>query len=350
MKRDIKSMLPVELEEYFESIGEYKYRSKQVFSSLHKGVRKFSDMTNLGVSLREMLDKVFYISSIGLIEKQVSKDGTTSKYLWQLSDGEAIECVLLEYEHGTSLCISSQVGCKMGCLFCASSLDGFKRNLTASEMLDQLLYTQLDLTPLMQGGQRIKNVVVMGFGEPLDNFDNLIRFIHIINDKNGLNIGARHITVSTCGIIENIDKLAEYDVQLTLAISLHAPDDDTRSYLIPSNKDAGVKALIEASKNYFNKTGRRITYEYAMIDGVNDSPEQAAELSKIIRDTSSHLNLIVLSNVSERELKPGSLSDSDAFIRILKKNRVNYTVRRSLGSDIEAACGQLRRRRLHEMD
>ena len=240
----------------------------------------------------------------------------------------------------------------MGCKFCASSLDGFKRNLTASEMLDQVLYTQMDLTPPMQGGRRIKNIVVMGIGEPLDNFDNLMRFIQLVNSKNGLNIGARHMTVSTSGIIENIDKLAQYDVQLTLAISLHAPDDDTRSYLMPVNNTAGINALIEAGKRYYIKTGRRVTYEYAIIAGINDTPLQAEKLSKIIKDTSSHLNLIILNNIGigDRKLKPGSAKDSDKFIGILKKNRVNYTVRRSLGSDIEAACGQLRRRKLHEMD
>jgi len=352
MKRDVKSMLLSELEDYFESVGEQKYRAKQVFSFLHKGIQRFSDMNILKASLRESLDSVFYISSLDLIEKQVSKDKITAKYLWRLNDNEAIECVLMEYEHGTSLCISTQVGCKMGCRFCASSLDGYKRNLTASEMLDQVLFTQKDLTPQMQGGQRINNLVIMGIGEPLDNFDNLIRFIKLINDKNGLNIGARHITVSTCGIIENIDKLAQYDVQLTLAISLHAPDDDTRSYLMPINNTAGINALIEAGKRYYIKTGRRVTYEYAIIAGINDTPLQAEKLSKIIKDTSSHLNLIILNNIGigDRKLKPGSAKDSDKFIGILKKNRVNYTVRRSLGSDIEAACGQLRRRKLHEMD
>jgi len=350
MKRDIKSMQPCELEEYFESTGEQKYRAKQVFLFLHKGAKTFSDMKNLSASLRERLDNEFYISSLELIEKQLSKDDVTAKYLWKLSDNETVECVLMEYEHGTSLCISTQVGCKMGCLFCASSIDGFKRNLSASEMLDQILYTQIDLSSQNQSGRRISNIVLMGIGEPLDNFENVIKFIKIINDPGGINIGARHITLSTCGIIESIDKLAGYDVQLTLAISLHAPDNNTRSYLMPAGNKDGIEALISAGKRYFNKTGRRITYEYAMIAGVNDSPQQAAELSKIIKDTGSHLNLIVLSSVSESKLKPGSVKSTDSFIGVLKKNRVNYTVRRSLGLDIEAACGQLRRRKLHEMD
>jgi len=346
MKRDIKSMQLSELEEYFDSRGEQKYRAKQVFSALHKGIQSFADISNISVSLRETLDNEFYISTLQLIEKQVSRFDNTSKYLWKLSDGEAVECVLMEYEHGMTLCISTQVGCKMGCLLCASSLEGFKRNLSAAEMLDQILFTQLDISSSKQGGQRISNIVLMGIGEPLDNFDNLMRFIKIINDQNGIKIGARHITVSTCGIIENIDKLALYDVQLTLAISLHAPDDETRTYLIPSNSRRGVKALIEAGKNYFSQTGRRITYEYALIDGVNDSTEQANLLTEILRDTSSHLNILLLNNIDESGLVQSSKTNTDRFIKILRKNGVNYTVRRSLGTDIEAACGQLRRRRM----
>jgi len=348
MKRDIKSMLPAELEKYFESAGEQKYRAAQVFSALHKGTLNFADIKNIPVSLREKLADEFFISSLNMVEKQTSKDKITAKYLWQLKDEETAECVFLEYEHGTSLCISTQVGCKMGCLFCASSLDGFKRNLTASEMLDQVLFTHMDISTLLQGSRRIKNIVVMGIGEPLDNFDNLMRFIRLINCKNGLNIGARHITVSTSGIIENIDKLAEYDVQLTLAISLHAPDDDTRTYLMPSNRETGVKALFDAGKRYLMRTGRRVTYEYAIINGINDSPAQAKTLSKLIIGSSSHLNIILLNNVSESNLLPGSDKNVKIFTSILKENGVNYTIRRSLGTDIDAACGQLRRRRLQK--
>jgi len=350
MKRDIKSVLPCELEAYFVSTGEQKYRAKQVFTALHKGVRKFTDMNNLSAELRSKLDNEFYISSLDLLEKQVSVKDNTVKYLWRLHDNEAVECVLMEYEHGNTLCISTQVGCKMGCLFCASAIDGFKRNLTASEMLDQILFTSFDLDTVSSAKSRISNVVLMGIGEPLDNFDNVMRFIMLINDNNGINIGARHITVSTCGIIENIDKMAQYDVQLTVAISLHAPDDSTRTYLMPVNKNVGVKALVEAGKRYFKKTGRRITYEYAMIDGINDSIEQADMLSSLIKDTSSHLNIILLNNVNESILTPGSKKNTDRFLRVLKNNGVNYTVRRSLGTDIDAACGQLRRRRLQEMD
>jgi 23S rRNA (adenine2503-C2)-methyltransferase len=340
MKRDIKSMLPFELEDYFVSIGEKPYRAKQVFSWLHSDIITFSDMTNLSLGLRERLDKEFFISIPRYIEKLVSKSDGTIKYLFHLKDGDAVECVFMEYSHGNTVCISTQVGCRMGCLFCASSLDGYKRNLSASEMIDQILLAKQD------SGKRISNVVLMGIGEPLDNFDNVIRFIQLICHPYGMNIGSRHLTVSTCGIIENIDRLSEYDVQLTLAISLHAPDDETRSRLMPVNRKTGVKNLLEASERYFNKTGRRVSFEYAMIDGVNDTPDQAALLSKQLKNTASHLNLILMSNVSESGLRAGDRKSVDLFTDILKSNNINYTVRRSLGADIEAACGQLRRRML----
>jgi len=338
MKRDIKSLLLPELNEYFESIGEKKFRAQQVFSWLHCGVRSFYEMTNLSQELRSKLDNTFCITVPEIIEKQVSKIDKTVKYLLRVQEDDLVECVLMEYSHGITICVSSQVGCKMGCLLCASSLDGFKRNLAASEMLDQVLFTQLD------AGKRISNIVLMGTGEPLDNFDNVIRFIDLTCHPNGLNIGARHITVSTCGVIENIDKLADNDVQLTLAISLHAPDDETRSVLIPTNKKAGVKKLFEAGTNYFNKTGRRVSYEYALANGVNDTPYHAKQLSKLLRDSKSHLNLIVLSDIKERQFTASSPEDVRKFIEILEENGVNYTMRRSLGADIEASCGQLRHR------
>jgi len=338
MKRDIKSMLFSELAEFFESTGEPGYRTKQVFSALHKGVTAFSDMKNLSLSLREILDSKFFISSADLLEKQVSETDNTEKYLWRVQDDDAVECVLMEYEHGVSVCISTQVGCRMGCIFCASSLEGLKRNLTASEMLDQVIFTQLSF------GRRISNVVLMGIGEPLDNFDNVMRFIKLINDPNGIKIGARHITLSTCGIIESIDKLLDYDVQLTLAISLHAPDDETRTHLVPANGKYGVKELINAGERYFKKTGRRVTYEYAMIDGVNDSKEHAMQLSLLLKGKASHLNLITLSDVKERGFNASTAKSVSKFTEILKKNGMNFTIRRSLGADIEASCGQLRRR------
>jgi len=329
-------MLPEELAEYFKSTGEQSFRAQQVFSWLHNGMTAFSDMTNLSLNLRNKLDNDFYITEPVLADKLVSKIDGTVKYLLLLKDSEPVECVLMEHTHGNTLCISTQVGCKMGCKLCASTLAGFKRNLEASEMLDQVFFAGKN------SGKRVSNVVLMGIGEPLDNFDNVIKFIKLISDPKGLNIGTRHLTLSTCGLTENIDRLAEYDVQLTLAISLHAPDDETRSYLIPVNKISGIDLLVKSSIRYFNKTGRRVTFEYALIDGINDSPTQAEKLSKLINNTSGHLNLIKLNKVSESELMPASKKSIDIFTDILSKNKVNFTIRRSKGADIEAACGQLR--------
>jgi len=342
MKRDIKSILFSELSEHFDSIGEKQFRAQQVYSWLHKGVKSFEEMTNLSISLREKLDDEFFISVPTVIKKQVSSIDGTTKYLYGVQDDDTVECVLMSYSHGNSICISTQVGCRMGCTLCASALDGFKRNLAPSEMLDQVLFTQLE------SKKRISNVVLMGIGEPLDNFENVMRFIQLICHPLGMNIGARHITISTCGIVEKIDRLTAYDVQLTLAISLHAPDDETRSSLIPINRNVGVKELISSGQRYFDKTGRRVTYEYAMIDGVNDSPLQAEMLSKLLDKRSSHLNIIFLSNVLESKFKASSKKSVDTFTDILKKNRVNYTMRRSLGADIDASCGQLRRRVLNK--
>jgi len=338
MKCDIKSKLPSELEERFEAIGEKKYRAAQVFSWLYKGVKAFDEMTDLSLDLRSKLCDEFFISSLTLADKQVSSDGTV-KYLWGAGD-DFIESVLMEYKHGFTVCISSQVGCKMGCLFCASGIGGLKRSLTPAEMLDQVLYSSLD------SGIRISNVVLMGIGEPLDNFDNVMKFITLINSHKGMNIGARHITLSTCGIAEYIDRLADYSVQLSLAISLHAPDDETRSMLMPSNRSTSIKALIEASERYAKSSGRRVTYEYILIDGVNDSSSQAEKLSQLLRNSGSHLNLIHLNSIPESDFQPSKKENADNFTQILQKNGVSFTTRRSLGSDIDAACGQLRRKRL----
>ena len=336
MKYDIKSMHLSEIEEHFAGSGYERYRAKQVFSWLHKGVRTFDEMTNISLDLRKALDHEFYITSPAIIKKQVSKIDGTGKYLWRLHDGEAIESVLMEYTHGNSICISTQVGCKMGCLFCASALGGFRRDLTPSEMLDQVLFTMQD------SGKRISNVVLMGIGEPLDNFDNVMRFIDIVRHSAGINIGSRHLTVSTCGIIEKIDRIAEYGVQLTVAISLHAPDDVTREYLIPSSKGTSVNNLIQACNRYFKETGRRVTYEYALIDKINDSPESAEMLSKLLSKTGSHLNIITLSRFEESNFKPSPAESIKRFTEILKENKINYTLRRPLGSDIGASCGELR--------
>lgn len=341
-KLDIKSMLPGELEEYFLSIGEKKFRALQVFSWLHKGVTSFDEMTDLPASLREKLGCECYISVPSLINKQVSaKDGTV-KYLWGIPDG-SIESVLMEYKHGTTVCVSTQLGCRMGCAFCASTIGGLVRNLTAGEILDQVLFCE------DESGRKISNVVLMGIGEPLDNFDNVMRFVGLVCHPKGKNIGARHLTVSTCGMVENIDRLATSGVKLSLAISLHAPDDDTRNTLVPYNRRFAISELIEASKRYSETTGRRVTFEYAMIDGVNDSKEQAAMLSKLLRGTNSHLNLIMLSHVQERNFRASTKANLADFTDVLLQNNIKFTTRRSLGTDIDAACGQLQRK-ISEVD
>ena len=353
MRTDIKSMYANEIEEYFIQIGEREYRAQQVYHWLHNGVKSFDEMTNLPKTLRERLSDSFYISNPQLLRKQQSTDGTI-KYLWNLCDDnneiihsqqtvissekKTIESVLLEYEHGLTLCISTQIGCVMGCVFCASTIGGLVRNLKPSEMLDQVIFTQADV------GKRISNVVLMGMGEPLDNLDNVIRFIRLINHSDGLYIGTRHITISTCGIIENIDKLAKYDIQSSLAVSLHAPDDETRSLLLPINKQCGIDELLAACDRYFKVTGRRVTYEYALIDGVNDTDYHAQLLAKRLSNSGCHVNLIQLSNVRERGFSPSPLKNVKSFAMVLKNKGVNCTIRRKLGSDIDAACGQLRRR------
>ena len=344
MKQDIKSMLLPELEEYFAANGERSYRAGQVFSWLHGGAKSFAEMTNLPVAMRGKLDGEFFINIPDLIEKQTSKQDGTIKYLWGMADGNAVESVIMEYEHGRTVCISTQAGCRMGCVFCASAIGGLARNLTAAEMLNQVMYTQLD------AGERINNVVLMGIGEPLDNFENVMRFLTLVNHPSGMNIGARHISLSTCGIIESIDKLAEYDIQLSLAVSLHAPDDETRSKLMPINRTNGVDELFLACGRYFQATGRRVTYEYALIDGVNDTLHQAELLVRKLKRTGSHLNLITLSNVPERAYRPSPPGNVKAFARFLEQKGVNTTVRRRLGSDIDASCGQLRSKTMYIPD
>jgi len=260
------------------------------------------------------------------------------KYLWRLSDGCTIESVLMEYDFGLSVCISTQVGCRMGCVFCASGADGFDRNLTASEILDQVIFTQKDI------GKRISNIVIMGIGEPLDNFDNVIKFIKLITHPQGINIGARHITLSTCGMTEIIDKLADYGIQLTLAISLHAPDDTTRKRLIPTAEKYKIKDIISASDEYNKKTGRRVTYEYAFINGINDTVEHAQMLIDLMKNTGNHINLMLLNSIPNSIYQPSSKKVMEEFIDLLKQNNINYTIRRNLGSDIAASCGLLRQR------
>ncbi len=337
-RKDILSLLPEELEAEFAALGEAKFRAAQVFQWLGRGVRDFEGMSNLSKELRQKLNDRFYLYEPKVLSKQVSAIDGTIKYLWELRDGNAVETVVMSYKHGNTVCVSSQVGCRQGCAFCASTIGGLVRNLNASEILDEVLFSELD------SGKKISNIVLMGIGEPLDNFDNVMRFLELVNHPKGMNIGMRHISLSTCGIIERFDELAERDLQLTLSVSLHAPDDETRSRIMPANHGRGVEKLIDACRVYFEKTGRRISFEYAMIDGVNDSPEQAKLLARHAKAVSAHVNLIPLNHVEERQFQPSTPEHLKRFIKILEDDGVNVTVRRRLGSDVDASCGQLRRK------
>lgn len=341
-KRDIKRMLPEELREYFRNIGEPPFRAKQVFKWLWTGARSFNDMTNLPKTLRDRLESEFFITVPDIAKKRVSDIDGTIKYLWTLRDGETIESVVMSYRYGETICVSSQVGCKMGCRFCASTIGGKARNLSAGEIADQVLFAELD------SGRKIGHVVMMGIGEPLDNFDETLRFFSIANEPDGLNIGMRHITVSTCGITENIDALADKKLQITLSLSLHGADDETRSQLMPVNRAYGVDKVLGACRRYFDATGRRVTFEYAMVKDVNDSPEQAELLAEKIKGAGSHVNLIPLNNVDGSELEPSGAETVRTFKSILENHGINVTVRRRLGPDINAACGQLRREKINK--
>jgi len=337
MKRDIKSMTASEIGDFISSIGEKSFRSGQIYSWLAKGAESFSDMKNVPKPLRDKLDESFYIYVPKAIGKQESGIDGTVKYLWQLRDGNTVESVLMRYDYGNTICISSQVGCSMGCKFCASTIGGLVRNLEPSEMLDQVMCTQKD------SGLKISNIVMMGIGEPLDNFNNVIRFLELANDPEGVGIGMRHITLSTCGLADWIDKLGDYTLQLTLSVSLHAPDDKTRSLIMPVNRRYCVDDVMVACKRYFDKTGRRITFEYAMIDGINDTAYHAQLLADRVIPVGGHVNLIPLNHVQGRDLQPSTQENMNSFVKLLVKRGVNVTVRRRLGSDIDASCGQLRR-------
>ena len=336
--KDIKSMLPEEIEAELKAMGQPKFRAGQIFDWLTKGVKSFDEMTNLSKDLRTKLSETYFISNLECLQKQVSREDGTIKYLWQLPDGNAVETVVMRYKHGNTVCISTQVGCRQGCAFCASTIGGLIRNLEPSEMLNEVLYSQ------MESGVPITGIVLMGIGEPLDNFDNVMRFLKLVNHPKGMNIGMRHISLSTCGLIEKFDKLAEHNLQLTLAVSLHAPDDETRSKIMPANRGRGVAALIQACEQYYKKTGRRITFEYAMIDGVNDTVEHAKLLAKHCRKVNAHANLIPLNHVEESKYGPSKPENLKAFIKVLQDAGVNATVRRKLGGDIDASCGQLRKK------
>lgn len=337
MKQDIKSMSLAELQTAFSALGEPAFRAKQVFVWLHKGVTSFDEMTNLSKPLRERLDGIYAITAPKVARKQVSQKDGTIKYLWRLSDGNCVETVLMQYHHGNTVCISSEVGCPMGCAFCASTIGGLVRRLAPSEMLDEVLFTQLD------SGLPISNIVLMGIGEPLDNYETVLKFLELVNSKDGLNIGMRHISLSTCGLVPKINDLAERDLQLTLSVSLHAPDNETRSRIMPVNRAYPVEKLIAACRDYFEKTGRRISFEYAMIRDVNDSVAAAHQLLKLLKGLPAHINLIPLNNVEESPLKPSSREAVLRFQKTLEDGGVTATVRRTLGSDIDASCGQLRR-------
>lgn len=337
---DIKSMTLEELTAWLKEQGEPAFRAKQIFHWLYRGVSSFDEMTDLSKALREKLSSLAFLTPPQVARKQVSRLDGTIKYLWELSDGNCVESVLMRYQHGNTVCISCQVGCRMGCAFCASTIAGKVRDLTPSEMLDQVLFTQMD------SGREISNIVLMGIGEPLDNMDTVLRFLTLVNHPKGLNIGMRHISLSTCGVIPGIRRLAELQLQLTLSVSLHAPDSETRSRIMPVNRAYDVEELFAACHDYFQKTGRRISFEYAMIDGVNDHDWQADLIARRIAGMPGHVNLIPLNDVVESPFKPSRRTA--AFQKRLQSHGVTATVRRSLGGDIDASCGQLRRKAMEE--
>lgn len=340
MKKDIKSLNNEELAEWVRENSLPAFRAKQIFSWLHKsGVSDFSEMSNVSKELRNKLSEEFYISSCEIENKYVSAIDGTVKYLFRLLDGEFLETVIMKYKYGYTICVSSQVGCKMGCRFCASTLAGFKRNLTAGEIESQLHSAQKDL------GIRISHIVLMGIGEPLDNFDNVLRFIENVNSEDGLNISVRNITLSTCGIVPRIKDLMKHDLQLTLTISLHAPNDEIRSKIMPVNDRWKINEVIAACREYAEFTSRRVSFEYTLIKDVNDTPECAEELSKLLKGMLCHVNLIPVNNVEERKNIRSSDKSVNKFLHILQKNGINATIRRTLGSDINASCGQLRRKK-----
>ena len=335
---NLKSMTLPELSVLLKDMGQPAFRAKQVYTWLHKGVRSYEEMTNLPLSLRQALAEQYPICPPQIARKQESKKDGTIKYLWQLSDGNCVETVLMRYHYGNTVCISTEVGCPMGCAFCASTLGGLVRRLEPYEMLDQVLFTQLD------SGLPVNHVVLMGIGEPLDNFDNVLRFLELVNSEDGMNISMRHISLSTCGLVPKIDALAAKKLQISLAISLHGPNDAIRSRIMPVNKAYPVDELLAACRRYFDATGRRIHFEYAMIDGLNDTEEAANELLHRLKGLPAHFNLIPLNHVEESPLKPSSKASVARFQKLLEDGGITATVRRTLGGDIDASCGQLRRK------
>ena len=342
-KLDIKSLTLEELTEAIRQMGDKPFRAKQIYQWLHqKLVADFDEMSNLSKPLREKLKEQFTLTALYPADVKISQIDGTRKYLFRLEDGNVIESVWMQYHHGNSVCISSQVGCRMGCRFCASTLDGLERNLTTAEMLDQIYRIQT-LT-----GERVSNIVIMGSGEPLDNYDNVIRFLRMISDENGLNISQRNITLSTCGIVPNILRLAEENIQITLALSLHAPNDEVRKTLMPIANRYSLKEILPACQTYFEKTGRRLTFEYSLVSGVNDNLDEAKALTSLLKNMHGHVNLIPVNPIKDRDYRQSDRKAIEAFKSYLEKNGINVTVRREMGRDINGACGQLRKSFLEE--
>jgi 23S rRNA (adenine2503-C2)-methyltransferase len=340
-KTDIKSLSLDELKEEIARLGEKPFRAKQLYEWMHvKLARNYDEMTNIPKSLKEKLENECSYTSLKEVTVQTSKLDGTKKFLFELYDGNLVESVWMKYHHGNSVCISSQVGCRMGCRFCASTLDGLERNLTPAEMLDQI-YAISKIT-----GERVSNVVVMGTGEPMDNYDNLLKFIQLLTDENGLNISQRNVTVSTCGIVENMRRLADEKLQITLALSLHGSTQEKRSELMPIANKYNIDEVIEACRYYFEQTGRRITFEYSLVGGVNDTDEDADNLCRLVGDLNCHINLIPVNPIKERNFIESEKKDIMKFQSKLERKHINVTIRREMGRDIDGACGQLRRRKL----
>ena len=338
MNEHLKAKTLPELQALFKEMGQPGFRAKQVYTWLHKGVRSYEEMTNLPKSLRDTLAERYPIQAPEVVRRQESARDGTIKYLWRLADGNCVETVLMRYHYGNTVCISTEVGCAMGCAFCASTIGGLVRRLEPYEMLDEVLFTQID------SGLPVSRIVLMGIGEPLDNFDNVMRFLELVNSEDGMNISMRHISLSTCGLILKIDRLAEKKLQISLAISLHGPNNEVRNKIMPVNKAYPIEDLLDCCRRYYDATSRRIHFEYAMIDGVNDSEADARELLRRLKGLPAHFNLIPLNHVEESPLKPSSKAAVARFQKILEDGGITATVRRTLGGDIDASCGQLRRK------
>lgn len=340
-KKDIRSYTYSELQEEMQGFGEKAFRARQIYEWLHvKLADSFEEMTNLSKSLRQRLDKAYEIRKVSMVERQISAMDPTEKFLFELEDGNVVESVLMKYNYGNSVCISSQVGCRMGCRFCASTIGGLVRNLTTSEMLGQVYAIQ------KISGERVSNIVIMGTGEPLDNYDNFLRFIRMVSDEHGLHISQRNITASTCGIVPDMKRLAEERLQITLALSLHGSSQEKRKRLMPVVNRFDLKEVLDACDYYFKKTGRRVTFEYSLVQGVNDTPEDVEELTEMLKNRNCHMNLIPVNPIKERDFQKPSRKNALEFKNKLEHNGINVTIRRERGSDIDGACGQLRRRHI----